>query len=162
MSFVLSLIVSIVTLMVTSIVGPITTTPTPAIPTSSPAVIVTPAPTPSPTPPQSGDVTLAFIQLPASVQSGQKFTIQWQITGPEGVKGDNTTLKVVYENVKQNGGSSSSQSTKTNQSFGSFVVPQTFSTNLSLGNGTGTIFLTLTADVNGHTLTEVRQLSLSD
>lgn len=118
-----------------------------------------PSPTPTPTPP-SNDLTIAFIDTPSHVNSGQSFVVKWQVAGPSGTVGQDTQLKLTYETNKSSGGSRASSSTNSSNSFGSFTVPKVFSSTFSFGNEPGELHLTATANVGGQTLTATKVIEL--
>lgn len=91
---------------------------------------------------------VSFVGLPGQVRSGQSFVVEWRVDGPSGAQGTRTTLVASYQ-VAGDGSSSLSSS---EQSFGSFAVPRTFSTQLSYGGSSGTIHLTVSVEVGGTTV----------
>jgi len=109
------------------------------------ALLATPAPAPlRPTP-----LRISFVSLPGEVHSRQPFTVEWRVDGPAGTSGTKTTLSVSYQTSSSKNGSSSSSSSSSEQSFGSFTIPRTFTTQLTYGGPRGTIHLTTSADVGG-------------
>lgn len=126
--------------------------------TPSPVAVVkdataTPTPTTATEVPPSGELGIEFVDLPRQVQAGEKFTVTWRVTGPQGLVGEKTRLKASYHVSSSSNGSSSSVSSDTSQSFGSFTVPETFSTDFSLGSAPGTVELEISAEVGGKTIT---------
>lgn len=147
-----------------------------ALPQISPRhFIPAPSPTPTPTPktltkteatvaPQadssSNKPQIEFINLPESITGGDQLNIQWKISGPAGAKGDKSTLVINFEAKNSGGGSSSSVTNKSRQSYGPFTVPVTYSSKLNMSGPTGPISLQVTADVNGQTVTAERSVQL--
>lgn len=131
----------------------------------SPSAKKLPSPTPThhptPTPVQSSnDLSIAFVDTPSEVNSGQSFVVKWQVTGPAGTAGQDTQLKLSYATHKSSGGSNASSSTNSSNSFGSFTVPKVFSSTFSFGNEPGQLHLTATANVGGQTLTTTKVIEL--
>jgi outer membrane biosynthesis protein TonB len=125
------------------------------------AATVAPTVAPTPAPVKTVPVRISFVDLPASVPSGESFTIQWRVEGPEGLGGENTTLLATLEHAEEHDGSNSSSSSTTENSFGPFQIPRTFSTNLALGGDGGEIHLTATAEVGGKAVTTEASVRLT-
>lgn len=124
----------------------------------------TPVPSIAPATPDPADNTLpapeiVFLNLPPSVPSGEPFTVQWAIRGPNGQTGDKTTLRVEYNVDSASDGASSSVHSNTNQSFGPFVIPRTYSVQLNY-SGSGQVQLTASATVNGRSISVARTVQL--
>lgn len=125
-----------------------TFSPRPAVrsATATPTPVATPTSTPATT-----SLHVVFVRVPAEVRSGQSFPVEWRVEGPTGARGERTVLRSSYTVSTSSGNSQSSSQSSSQQSFGSFTVPDTFSTTLSFGGSSGTIHLTVTADVAGQT-----------
>jgi hypothetical protein len=100
------------------------------------------------------------VDTPSAVNSGEKFTVSWQVTGPTGTTGKDTKLQLSLDTNKSEGNSSATASTNNSTSFGSFTVPKTFSAKYSFGGDPGHIHLTATAEVEGKTLTAAKTIEL--
>jgi hypothetical protein len=125
------------------------------------SIAVSPSATPAKTVDKSAQPEIVFVNLPKEVASGEKFTVSWKVVGPDGVSGDNTTLKVSYNHTANNNSVRSSVSNNTSQSFGSFKIPQTFSTQLNFSDTGGPINIDVSAIINGQTITNHQTVQLA-
>lgn len=107
------------------------------------------------------ELSIAFVNLPKQVSAGEQFDVQWHVTGPAGIQGEDTKLEVSYEVESSSNNSTASSSSRSNQSFGSFVTPQKFSSTISFGNSPGTIDLKITARINGQILSAQDSVTLT-
>lgn len=125
-----------------------------------------PLPQSSPTPAAEAANTtsssVAFIDLPSTVKTGEKFTVRWAITGPKGAQGEDTKLTVAYHVKSDEGSSHSSVNSNTSTSFGSFTVPKTFSSTFTFGQHPGPVVLTVTAQVAGQEVRSERTIALTE
>jgi hypothetical protein len=133
----------------------------------TPSSLISPSPSPSPSPlpspsetPAVSAVRLAFVDVPNSVVSGQTIPLRWRIEGPDGVSGDQMSLVIDYKQAAEDGDATSSASNHTSQSFGSFQVPATFSSKLTVRGAETTIHVSVQAMVSGQSISISKNIKL--
>jgi len=119
-------------------------------------------PTPMPKAIPTASPSIRFLNLPSDVRSGQSFTVEWRVDGPAGMSGENTTLTTSYQVSSSSGGSQSSAASKGQQSFSSFTIPKTFSTQLTYGGQSGTIQLRASARIGGQEISTEASVRLTE
>ncbi|MDZ4225549.1 MAG: hypothetical protein U1C49_01745 [Candidatus Andersenbacteria bacterium] len=129
---------------------------------TTPTITATPSLTPNPPDTSSNEaISIVFFDTPSTVASGQTFTVNWRVTGPSGILGDNATIKTSYHVSSSSGGSSSNVNTDNSNSFGSFTIPKTFSGDYTF-TGPGAVEVTISAAIDDKTVSTSKTITLTD
>lgn len=105
---------------------------------------------------------IVFVHVPETVRRGESFTVSWRVEGPVGVAGEEAQMVVSSHSLSAAEGSSTASSSRSQQGFGSFVIPATFSGNFRFDTQDDSIAVEVMAKVQGATLYEARTVQLTD
>lgn len=108
----------------------------------------------------SKDIKLRFINLPSQAHTGQPVTIELQIEGAAGMRGQEAALIVGQSVAGQKDKAEVSVNNHTKQLFGSFTVPASFSTTVQYDGPGSVIELEAFALVNGNVVSKQANIGL--
>ena len=139
----------------------------------APTVNITPGPTdpPTPTPLESKEDTsipgqreaafgVRITQAPAQATAGSPFVIRWEVVSATGTRVDQTRIVVKQDQKTSSGGSSSSITSNSRQSFQSFIAPKEFESSFTFSGTVRSVEVVVMATIGQREVIDTRTIHI--